>query len=353
MNIFKSRINTGLKEDERPIVEKQLDWCHEERTGTSVENDPFGNNLETIEKGIEEDQKDTMSCVFHGIGGAFEIERKKDTGMLARTSKIFGYRQRSTFPEEGSIPAEAFKIDSKIGLCLYDTLKTPKTEAEANAIVLTSRMYQEASLSRGKGYFIINNMNDIETLAGVAQKGHAVPICIFADKNEWATDFVKIKNKNLTRTTAGVRHLVYILPESGFMKDGARWVEVQDSAHFGGLANRYVREDFIESRVYFAGYWDTVEEFQGGEKPQYTFTKTLKYGSVGKEVLAVQKLLIHEKLLPADCATGNLFGMTLGAIRLFQNKYAEDILKPIGLNEPTNTWGSMCIAKANSITKMV
>lgn len=353
MNIFKRKIYTGLNEDTRSTEEKKKDFLHEERVMASVSEDPFGNKRIDNSPCIEENQNGTLACVHHGIGGALEIERKNDTGVFAHIAKIFTYRLRSNYPEEGSSPIGGMELFRINGAPLYNTLQTPKTEAEANRIVITDRMRNEAKIFAGKAYYTLQTPNDIEKIAEIAQKGHGVPICIFADRDEWAKKYVSLDNKKLKRENAGVRHLVYVIPKSGFTENGKRWVSVQDSAHFGGLSMRHVPEEFISERTYFAGYWDTVMEYPGGPKPVFTFTKILKYGSIGNEVKMLQKLLISEKLLPIDCATGNFYGQTLAAVRAFQNKYADDILKPLKLDRPTDTWGSMCISKANSIVKMV
>ena len=339
---------TGLKEDDRPLEQKQKDFVHEEREFPQASN-PFSNPTITQSPYPYENQNSTSSCVPHGVGLALAIERKNDTGQFVRLAPAFPYRLRSNYPGEGSSPFQMFERYSKFGAPLYTTLPTPQYEQELNKLILTQQMYIEAEIFKGKEYWVITRFNDIQTLANVAQQGHGVPITIFAMYDEYSIQTPVIKYPNLTWAQAEIRHEVCILPNSGFIKDGVRYVVIQDSAWFGGWKYHYLSEDFIKARCYYAAYWDTVSVIGQGPKPKYTFTKVLRYGSVGPEVKKMQELLISEGLLPSDLATGNYYGRTLAGVNAFQNKYAKEILLPLGLDAPTGVWGSASIAMANKL----
>lgn len=342
---------TGLNEDTRPQVEKDKDYLHEERAASTVPADPFGNVQIVDNTYYLENQQQTSSCVPHGVGLALAIERKADTGEYVRLSPMFAYRLRNTYPQEGCALQNIYDVYRKFGSPLYTTLPTPKTEAQANAVYLTTAMYNEAKMYKGLNYFTIFDCTNMDTLGSVAQQGHAVPILIYATYPEWAQLYPQVTNPYLTRSspTAEVKHCVAILPKSGFIRDGKRYFTVQDSSWFGSIALRYVSEDFIKARCYGAGYWDTVAEFAGGPRPIHTFNTVLRVGSTGPDVVALQQLLISEKLLPPDCATGTFGGLTLAALHGFQNRYASEILIPQHLDKPTDTFGPSSIAKANQL----
>lgn len=347
VQIFSQKYFTGLLPDTRSEQKKNKDYAHEERI-IETQVDPFGNQQITNSPYFYENQNQTNECVPHAIGLALAIERKNDHGEYIRLSPTFPYRLRSNYPQGGSIPQNIFDIYAKKGAPLFDTLSTPLSESEANSVVLTDRMYEEAKIFKGKEYFTLKTkFNDIEEIARIASLGHGVPITIFATQKEWSQIYPSILDENLNIKYAEVRHEVCVLPHSGFVKDGVAYVTVQDSAWFGGYRLRHISGDFIKQRCYGAGYWDTVEFVSGGEKPKHTFKTVLRYGMKGDEVLAMQKLLISEGLLPKDCATGNFFGRTLAAVNSFQSKYAVDILIPLGLQKPTGIWGNACIKKAN------
>lgn len=347
---LKQRNSTGLVDDPRPLAQKNLDFLHEERVITAPAG-PFDNAKITDSPFPNLDQHQTLSCVPHGVGLALAIERKVDTGVYQSVAPMFPYRLRSNFPGGGSYPQEIFSIYKNFGAPLYTTLPTPLTEAEANAIGITNNERAEAKIFAGKSYFTVKVPNNIDTLAQIAQLGHAVPVCFFSTQSEWSRQYPVILVPSLTSQSpmANIKHEVCILPNSGFTENGIKYVVIQDSALFGGISLRYVPEDFIAARVYDAGYWDTVAVIGSGPRPQHQFTKTLTYGMNNTEVQWLQKLLISEGFLPSDCATGYFGGATLGALHAFQNKYAADILVPLKLDAPTDTFGSMSISKANQL----
>lgn len=339
---------TGLLLDPRPTFLREADFIHEERVMGPVEG--VFKNPQILNSGYPyKNQKRTSSCVPHGVGLALSIERKTDTGNYASLSEMFAYRLRSNYPQEGCFPQNIFEVYKKRGAPLYDSLPTPEFEEQANAVILTNQMSAEAEIYKGNEYWTLKYPNEIQTIAEVAQQGHAVAITIFATGDEWGREFPIISVPNLTYGQAEIRHEVCVLPKSSFTLNGKKYITVQDSAWFGGKKLRHLSEDFIKLRNRTAIYWDTVANLGSGAKPKYTFTKVLTVGSQGPEVVQMQKLLISEGLLPSDLATGLFAGRTLAGVRAFQNKYADEILKPLGLDKPTNTWGSMCIAKANKL----
>lgn len=347
--------DTGLCKDPRTEAQQQRDYAHEERLFSSAA-DPFGYKRILSSPYPQENQLGVGSCVPHGVGLALAIECVLD-GIrgYTRLAWLFVYRLRANYPSAGCWLQNVFDLYKKRGAPLFSTLPdiVAPTESEANALVLTEQMSVEAEIYRGGEYYILKDtFNDIETLAGIASAGHGVPILIAATYEEWAQVTPKILSPNLNLDTAPVRHCISILPESGHIgPDGKRYVTIQDSALFGNIGLRHLREDFVKARVFGAGYWDGTQVLGSGPKPKHVFTMVLKYGSRDKEVIALQKLLISEGLLPNDCATGVFLGRTLAAVHAFQNKYADKILAPLNLDAPTDTWGSMCIAQANFLCR--
>lgn len=343
--------HTGVVDDPRTPAEKALDWNHEERqlagTIAAAADDHFSNPKPSSSSFPDEDQQGVGSCVPHGVGGGLAAERKLDVGTYARLSWTFAYRLRSNFPAVGCYLQNVFDIYKNIGAPLFTTLPDPATEDQAAAIAITPQMRTEAAIYKGKNYFTLAAPNDIVQLAGLAALGHAVPILIYATYTEWAQRYPQIYNPNLNPGAAEVRHCIKILPNSGFTENGIRYIAIQDSAHFGNMTLRYLSEQFITARVYGAGYWDTVGVLGSGPRPKHTFTKYLKPGSRGIEVTQLQLLLISEGLLPTDSATGYFGGLTLAGVHAFQNKYAAEILTPLGLTAPTDFFGSQSMAEAN------
>ena len=89
----------------------------------------------------------------------------------------------------------------------------------------------------------------------------------------------------------------------------------------------------------------------------HTFTRNHKKGNTGGEVMWIQQFLnsMSDTMVSASGAgsKGNetsSFGMkTKMAVKMFQEKYASDILTPVGLSMGTGTWGPSTRAKANAL----
>ncbi len=351
LSFFKSSpYFTGVLKDNRTAAEIAQDYLHEERLPPTTSTDPFGNAQLTASPYPYVNQFGTSSCVPHAVGLGLAIERKTQTGNYSALAPIFIYRLRSNYSGEGSIPANIYALYKQFGAPLEATVPTPQTEQQANLIVPTTQNYTEAAIFKGNAYFKLGTPNDITAIAGIAQQGHAVALCLFATYDEYAKQIPTVDNPTLTQDAAEVQHEVCVLPYSGFTLNGVRYVCIQDSAFFGGWKFRYLSEAFITARVTESRYWTSVQVLATGTPPKYVFTKSLAVGSTGADVKALQQLLISEGLLPADCCTGVFGGITLAGVRAFQEYYAADILLPNGLTAPTGYFGPSSIKKANTLT---
>ncbi len=95
----------------------------------------------------------------------------------------------------------------------------------------------------------------------------------------------------------------------------------------------------------------------GGSCTSTTFTLSHTMGDQGGEVMAIQKFLNQDPATQV-AATGagspgnesSYFGsLTKAAVVKFQNKYASEVLAPVGLTAGTGYWGASSRAKANSM----
>jgi len=85
------------------------------------------------------------------------------------------------------------------------------------------------------------------------------------------------------------------------------------------------------------------------EKKAPLFSQNLKIGSRGDEVRRLQNLLIKEGVYPEKLATGFFGPLTRMAVIKFQEKYADEILKPLGLTSGTGFVGPRTRAKLNQL----
>lgn len=354
LNLFKPNKKTyytGVNPDTRTEAARALDYIHEERVMPASGIVPYSNPQLTKSPYFYENQWQVGSCEPHGVGLALAIERFKEIGVYQRLSWLFNYRLRSVYPEPGCFLQDVFNKYQMHGAPVYQELPDVTSEEEATAVQITPQMTLDGAVFKGLAYFLIANANNIDTLNAIADQEHAVAITLFATYQEWAQEYpaVVIPSLKITDASAVVNHCVCVLPNSGFMLNGKRYLAIQDSAWFGNYMLRYVSEDFIEARVYSAGYWDKALLLGTGPRPKHVFMSTLVPGMRNAEVQIMQQLLISEYMLPSDCATGYFGGMTLAGVHAFQEKYAADILTPQGITRPTNTWGNGCITKANEL----
>jgi len=92
--------------------------------------------------------------------------------------------------------------------------------------------------------------------------------------------------------------------------------------------------------------------------PQYVFTKKIQLGAVGPEVKFLQQYLNAQGFLLAQTGPGSagketeMFGpLTKQAVVKFQEKYASEILTPLGLKKGTGVVASYTIAELNKLNK--
>src|SRR3989344_2101978 len=80
------------------------------------------------------------------------------------------------------------------------------------------------------------------------------------------------------------------------------------------------------------------------------FTRDLSLGIENEEVKNLQEFLSqYSDIYPEAKVTGYFGYMTRNAIKRFQEKYADDILKPLGLSEGTGYVGTATRAKLNEL----
>jgi hypothetical protein len=105
-------------------------------------------------------------------------------------------------------------------------------------------------------------------------------------------------------------------------------------------------------------YLDTPHAQESGSCSAFAFARTLRFGMAGEDVRALQKLLNCLGFAVSDAGAGSageesdFFGEhTRAAIIAFQEKYAADILAPIGLAKGTGVFASLSQKKIQELTR--
>ncbi len=95
-----------------------------------------------------------------------------------------------------------------------------------------------------------------------------------------------------------------------------------------------------------------LESAKSQEKPVVTFTVWMKRGQQNDEVKKLQEFLAADKeIYPEGFITGFFGELTENAVKRFQEKYAGEILTPLGLRKGTGFFGPRTREKINSLVR--
>jgi hypothetical protein len=103
------------------------------------------------------------------------------------------------------------------------------------------------------------------------------------------------------------------------------------------------------SRIAFPFATTTIPAFTSPTNSCITINTSLRLGSTGSEVTKLQEFL--NKFIDAGLAiSGNYDASTASAVKVFQTKYANDILAPWGVTEPSGIVSFTTIKKLNELS---
>ena len=255
----------------------------------------------------------TSSCVFHAFLTALEY-----LGIITKEqvkSQLLAYRRRINFPNEGSIAYDAWDV-IRNGVSAYKDGPTLEkmTEAAANAMKIVM------GLPVLKDLFNHFEITDYSRVAGYVAQGKPVPVFIYATKAEWAQEYVEILDPNLKIESAAVRHAVTLIPKGDFTKNGISYFSTHDSAKFGNRHLRYVPNDFILKRSYYAARLEKKDEPVVVPPPVVDRLPdvAVKLNDKGNDVLALQRFLFDQGKLDAQYITGFYGPVTARAVLWYQ-----------------------------------
>lgn len=346
----------GVNPDTRKPVQKEFDYKHEELfAGSSAVTYYQSKQEASFYVGMfpVDDQLGTSSCVAHGKVMVMSIFNwlLNPANPFRKLASMFIYRNRVNYPGEGMIPSSANMQTVHSGAPVYADLPTPQTEAEANTLVINAAMTAAAKEFATGKWVSFTDPTDVDQMAFVSNNlGLPMNILIYGTIAEWSQSDVVVRTPGLQRgdTLAAVQHCVTILPKSAFMgTDGKRRVIIQDSAAFGGIYFRSVREDFLMARTYEADYMIAMGNQTMTVKPKGQLSKDLTIGSTGPDVVFLQQVLQYMGYLPnvingqSFSPTGTYAGLTKNGVLALQNAYPAQILTPVGLTTGNGYCGSM------------
>lgn len=289
----------------------------------------------------------TLSCVAQSLAKHLGINNFYDTGKYIDLSAEFIYSHRINKPSGGMVWLDSMKIATTIGSCPDLMIKQRIRETDKETPI-TAEMINEALKYIGKA-FIEDKERTIESISRIIDVKGSCLMWFWFDKDgeEWWRAEPQIIYPNLgTYSAKATRHAV-IGTKRGLRK-AKEVVKIEDSAGNGSAINdqdRFIDENFIK-RCFVAGYViDLPNEIPNMDKPKFTGTRTLRVGDKGNDVKELQTILEYYGFFPStQTKTGYYGGITrMGVIKL-QEKFASEILHPLGLVKGTGIVGNSTLA---------
>jgi hypothetical protein len=261
-------------------------------------------------------------CVGEGTAKGFEL------WFAEICSSVPLYRNRANYPARGMWLQDVGNVAKKIGTTLEKNIPSQKlTDAQIDAHSGKMDGIPDTEIFKVYGYAFLRNDN-IDAIAEIIASGKPVIFTFHTNSEEWK-DVPEYKGKPATfgHCVCGTDYTLY---------KGEKAIVVDESwgkgiTEFGD--KRVITESFLKARCTGAMYF--LEKPPEPPKPKHMFLKNLSYGAKGMEVEWLQKVLVHEGVLKPIFITGNYLGKTKEAVIKFQEKYAKDILTPIGLTKGT------------------
>lgn len=263
-------------------------------------------------------QGSSGSCVMNTIKKLAGIQLYLKEKTYVDFSAAF-YQLRSNKPSSGMIGVEAFEIWRKNGLPLEQLVPSEKmSDAEIDAIKIEQYKKDIAEVFKINNHVGIPN-GDFETVAStIQQTGKGVMCWFYFTREEWAKLIPKVINQNLT-ISDGLRHSVTAV--DFFLVGGKKYIRVEDSAHFNGLTEHIISEEFFKARNWFNRYSMNFKFEEGDENTKISkkLDKDLYFGMQDQDVVILQDLLKELGYYAKNIdSTGYYGAITLKAVKDFQ-----------------------------------
>lgn len=347
--------------DPRTEAEKSRDHMHEEvATAAATAIEWKEKTYDQLRRFPERFQAQSLMCMAQSGVKNLGIANFLLDGVFPILSALNVYRSRFNYPDGGMSLPDLFKLLTTPHAPLEADLPSQNlTEYQANAasLNLTPTQATDAKRYAADGYVYFTQPYKIDDIAAVLATGKSVELMMFFEGNEyWRPKPVIINSALNLYGSDTLRH--GIAGVDNLLLDGEKTLYIEDSAGnwtgINGKGERYITEDFLKARCFGAGYI-IKKGYADINKPKYSFTKPLVYGTMHNEdVKALQYILQYEKFFPTEidgvpfAPTGNFLGMTADALKKWQ--IAHNIMDfRYELDMRKIRFGAKSIALANSI----
>jgi len=266
----------------------------------------------------------TFKCVAFTIAKLALINfwLKTKEFILFSPNSIYDYRVNK--PDGGMVGNDAFEIWQTRGITLEAVCKSNQIrEADSFEISLFAKEVAKG-FKLGKHITIPNG--DFDRVASTIQTtGKGVMTWFYFTSREWGLEVPKIIDDlagpyDPRSSRHSVASVDFGLATDISIVNGEQVLKIEDSAHFGGRAVRYVTREFFNARNFLIKYPMSFN-YEEGELPPAIpqLTKTLKFGMVDPEVKILQERLKAKGFFPSNVGTTENFGnVTRNGVMNFQ-----------------------------------
>lgn len=320
---------TGALLDTRPPEEKKKDYLFSEICATA--------NPVLWQEKPEKDWRTfpvqnqglANTCVANTARKLLRIFVWLITGRDIDFSDADIYSRRSNKPTAGMIGVDAMNLLTK-GTTLYQMMPSEgKGDSEIDAMKRTEFDEKIAEVFKVSNYVQLT-AGDFETVASTIQTtGKWVMVWFYFTHPEWTKLIPTIDNPNLNLHEAS-RHSVCAVDY--FLKNGRKYLLVEDSAHFGWYTRHLISEEFFKARNFFSAYPINFK-YTTSEIPIIDkITKTLKFGMNDEQVIILQKVLQNKGYFPINTIPTGYFGsITLKSLKNFQKDFGLTVDGIVGI----------------------
>ncbi|KPJ55112.1 hypothetical protein AMJ47_01140 [Parcubacteria bacterium DG_72] len=175
----------------------------------------------------------------------------------------------------------------------------------------------------------------------------------------WFPSYIWTNDLSLSNTGSQVKALQQVLINQGFWES-----DVEATGYFGPVTQKALKElqeDKYWDILYPAGlekgtgYFgnNTKDYFKNNSlevKQAVSFARNLSLGMQGNDVKLLQEILIQERVWNSEVGATGYFGpITKAGVINYQEKYASEILTPLGLTKGTGFVGPSTISHLNKL----
>lgn len=343
---FEDIVYHGAGLDWRIQSEKDKDWTHEELMAGDTSMVVWKNKkISEVKRYSPRNQWSSLSCVANG--GAIELEAAelRETGNVVQFSHKDIYIRRFNRPYGGMAMYDVLNLIRAGAAFESQVPSNGLGETEINQDYVVTPAIIETRNKYGSAATFEIKQPTVDKVAQVIEMGIPVILFWYFKDSEWWRDYPVVRMSVDLYGNDTSRHQA-IGVDYG-IENGEKGIWVQDSAGVGtGQGEykdlRFVSEKFFVLRNYAAGYAIDKKnlDYVQDTKPRYNFTRDLTVGSTGLDVQALQKILVYENCMQIKNPTQLFAGMTRAGVKALQEKYADKILKPVGLKKGTGYMGS-------------